>query len=156
MTRTARIANHLRQVYFGGNWSGSCLEENLASLSHQEATEVQGAHNSIATLVFHIDYYVRAQLDVLQLGVLTAHDRKSMACPPIRNESDWDALRSAALRNGEALSKSIENLPDVQLDEIFVEEKYGTYERNFLGLIEHCHYHLGQIALLRKLLRSEK
>lgn len=154
MTRTSRIANHLRQVFFGGNWSSSCLEEVLAPISFEKATQVVGSHNTIATLLFHIDYYVRAQLGVLHLGVLTAHDRESMACPPIRNESDWKTLISGAMRNAEALAKAIENLPDSQLDEIFVKDKYGTYERNFLGLIEHSHYHLGQIALLRKLLKN--
>lgn len=152
MTRTMRLAAHLRQVYFGGNWSASCLEDHLKDLPFDKATARKGDLNTIATLLYHIDYYVKAQLDVLQLGVLTAHDSKSMACPPIRSDSDWHMLRSSAMRNAEALAAKIENLPEDQLDEVFLEEKYGTYERNFLGLIEHCHYHLGQIALLRKLL----
>ncbi|HAI83731.1 MAG TPA: DUF1572 domain-containing protein, partial [Chitinophagaceae bacterium] len=30
----------------------------------------------------------------------------------------------------------------------------GTYYRNILGLIEHTHYHLGQIALIKKIIRN--
>ena len=35
-------------------------------------------------------------------------------------------------------------------------EKYGTYYRNFHGLIEHAHYHLGQIVLIKKLVAASK
>jgi hypothetical protein len=31
-----------------------------------------------------------------------------------------------------------------------VEEKYGSVLRNIMGVIEHTHYHLGQIVLLKK------
>ncbi|HBC04915.1 MAG TPA: DUF1572 domain-containing protein, partial [Aequorivita sp.] len=40
---------------------------------------------------------------------------------------------------------------DEKLNEIFADEKYGTYQRNIEGMIEHCYYHLGQISLLKKL-----
>ncbi|MGN6163930.1 MAG: hypothetical protein ACTHOF_05245 [Flavisolibacter sp.] len=43
-------------------------------------------------------------------------------------------------------------MADSKLDEIFVDEKYGTYYRNLQGIIEHTHYHLGQIVLIKKLL----
>jgi hypothetical protein len=32
----------------------------------------------------------------------------------------------------------------------FDDGKYGTVLRNILGLIEHTHYHLGQIVILKK------
>lgn len=35
----------------------------------------------------------------------------------------------------------------------FVNEKYGTYLRNIDGLIEHSYYHLGQITLIKKLIK---
>jgi len=46
----------------------------------------------------------------------------------------------------------IEQLPEAKLGEIFSEEKYGTYYRNIHGIIEHTHYHLGQIVLIKKIL----
>ena len=36
---------------------------------------------------------------------------------------------------------------------IFVDEKYGSYERNLDVMIEHCYYHLGQVMLIKKLFR---
>ena len=45
-------------------------------------------------------------------------------------------------------------LSDEQLNEGFVEEQYGNYFRNILGMNEHSYYHLGQIVLLKKLIRE--
>jgi len=43
-------------------------------------------------------------------------------------------------------------MPDKKLNEIFVNEKYGTYLRNIEAVIEHSYYHLGQIVLIKKLI----
>ena len=50
----------------------------------------------------------------------------------------------------------VEEIPDQQLDQFFVIEKYGSWHRNLMGLIEHAHYHLGQIVMLKKLVQSDK
>ena len=55
------------------------------------------------------------------------------------------------LNNSEQFAKYIEQMPDEKLDEIFVNEKYGTCLRNIEGVIEHSYYHLGQISLIKKL-----
>jgi len=43
-----------------------------------------------------------------------------------------------------------------KLDEAFVDVKYGSYQRNIEGVIEHSYYHLGQISLVRKMISEEK
>ena len=53
--------------------------------------------------------------------------------------------------DGEKFISLVEQLPDNKLDETFVHEKYGNYYRNLHGVIEHCHYHLGQIVLIKKI-----
>ncbi|OYW20322.1 MAG: hypothetical protein B7Z54_01475 [Sphingobacteriales bacterium 12-47-4] len=55
-----------------------------------------------------------------------------------------------------ALAKLIEQMPESQLNEIFREKKYSTYHRNLMGMIEHTHYHLGQMVLLRKWIESNE
>jgi len=47
-------------------------------------------------------------------------------------------------------------MPDSKINEVFVNEKYGTYLRNIDGMIEHCYYHLGQITLIKKLLQQKE
>ena len=47
------------------------------------------------------------------------------------------------------------NLTQEILKEEFVTEKYGNYEHNLVGLIEHSHYHFGQIVIIQKILRAK-
>ena len=56
----------------------------------------------------------------------------------------------------ELLINLTEQLPDKKWEEIFVQEKYGTYYRNLHGLIEHTHYHLGQIVITKKMILQQK
>ena len=46
----------------------------------------------------------------------------------------------------------IEQLQESKLWEDFSENKYGNYYRNICGIIEHIHYHLGQIVLIKKII----
>jgi hypothetical protein len=48
----------------------------------------------------------------------------------------------------------IEQLPEQRLWDDFSDQRYGNYYRNILGIIEHGHYHLGQIVLIRKLIQE--
>jgi len=41
------------------------------------------------------------------------------------------------------------------LTDDFTDEKYGTYQRNLIGILEHSYYHLGQIVLIKKLLKTQ-
>ena len=57
--------------------------------------------------------------------------------------------------DAETLANLIEQLPESRLWEDFSDNKYGNYYRNLHGIIEHCHYHLGQIVLIKKLLQQK-
>ncbi len=48
----------------------------------------------------------------------------------------------------------MENMTDEKLSEGFIDEKYGTYHRNIDVMIEHTYYHLGQIILIKKLIKK--
>lgn len=152
MNLTAQIAKHFRDVYFGGNWTSVNLKEALANVDWQQATTKVSSFNTIATLVYHMNYYVSAVQNVLQGEPLNAHDKYSFDHPPVLSQEDWEQLLAKTWRNAENFASLIEQLPESQLGETFVEEKYGNYYRNIHGLIEHIHYHLGQIVLIRKLL----
>jgi len=157
MTITTLIAKHLREVNFGGNWTVSNLRDNLSGITWQQATTKVHSFNTIATLVFHINYFVEAQIQVLKGKSLNAKDELSFDHPPIQSQQDWDAMVTKTLSEAEDLAKLIEQLPENKLNADFAEKKYGNYYRNLHGLIEHTHYHLGQIALIKKLvLQTEK
>jgi hypothetical protein len=151
MNLTPQIAKNLREVYAGGNWTGVNLKEHLKDVTWQQATAKVYSINTIAMLVFHINYYAGAMLKVLQGEPLNAHDKFSFDLPPIRNQEDWEKLVDKAFADAETLASLIEQLPDSKLEEDFEDKKYGNYYRNLTGVIEHTHYHLGQIVLVKKI-----
>ena len=155
MNFQSQIAKQFRAVYFGGNWTYVSFKEKLDGLTWQQATAKVHSFNTIAVLVYHINYYVEAVTKVLQGGTLDAHDKYSFGCPPIESQEDWERLVNKIFTNAENFALLIEQIPDAKFEEIFINEKYGNYYRNIHGIIEHNHYHLGQISLIRKLLLEE-
>jgi len=156
MTIFEQLAKHLRDVHFGGNWTCSNLKDNLDGLTWQEATTPIESFNTIAALVFHMNYFENAIISVLQGSPLTTSDKFSFDFPPINSKEDWEKLIMKSQSDAETLASLIEKLPENKLWEVFVHQKYGSYYRNIQGVIEHNHYHLGQIAMLRKLLSTGK
>ena len=149
---TAQIAKLFRAVLYGGNWTWSNLKDHLADVTWQQATTKVNSLNTIAALVFHMNYYVSAIIMVLQGNPLNASDKYSFDCPPITSKEDWDQLLNKTWADAETFATLVEQLPESMLWETFADEKYGNYYRNLHGVIEHMHYHLGQIVLIKKLL----
>ena len=156
MNLTAQIAKHFRDVHFGGNWTSVNLKDTLAAITWQQAITKVHAFNTIAALVYHMNYYVSAVLKVLQGEVLNASDKFSFDLPPIQSEADWNDLLNKTWTDAENFANQLEQLPESSFGEIFTNEKYGTYYRNMQGIIEHIHYHLGQIVVIKKLLTHDK
>jgi len=154
MTTPAQLAKHLKEVHTGGNWTWVNLKDTLDGITWQQAVAQVHGLNSIATLVFHINYFLDAVIPVFQEELLTSKDSESFSHPPIHSQEDWDNLVAGSFRSAEILTKLMEQLPDEKLWDTFVLEKYGNYFRNLLGIIEHTHYHLGQIAIIKKIVQA--
>jgi hypothetical protein len=93
-------------------------------------------------------------LEVLKGSDLNARDADSYKHPEIKTESDWKEFQEKMFADALQFVQYLENLPSDSMEATFVDPKYGTYFRNIHGLIEHAHYHLGQIVLIKKLYRS--
>jgi len=154
MNLVQQIAKHLQEVHFGGNWTSVNLKNVLSDIEWEQAITPVDSLNTIAGLVYHINYYVRAIRQVLEGGSLDSKDIYSFDLPPICSREDWEKLKAQTWSDVEKLTLLIEKMPGSKLEENFVEEKYGTYYRNLHGLIEHTHYHLGQMMLIKKLIRK--
>ena len=152
MSLTAQIANRFREVHFGGNWTSVNLKESMAGITWQHATTQVYSFNTIAKLVYHINYYVAAVLKVLQGEPLNASDKYSFDLSAINSQEDWENLLNKTWTDAENFANLIEQLPENKLWEDFSNNKYGNFYRNLHGIIEHTHYHLGQIVLIKKIL----
>lgn len=149
-TQPAIIADHIKQVYIGGNWTAVNLRDTLDGVGWEMATKKVESFHSIAELVYHMNYFVTVVLKVLYGEPLKGDDAVSFDCPPINSEADWKALQKKVFEEVEEFAVLVAALPEEQLWELIGDSKYGTYYRNLHGIIEHCHYHLGQIVLIKK------
>lgn len=154
MQVTQQIAKHLREVHQGKNWTWSFIQEHLNEVTWKQATTQVYDFNTIATLVNHMHFYIQNVIRVLEGGKLEGTDKDSFIYPPIQNEADWQAMLNRTYKDTEHLSTLIEKMPEKQLWENIAEEKYGNFYRNLHGIIEHTHYHLGQIVLIKKMLKQ--
>ncbi|SDC99073.1 DinB family protein [Niabella drilacis] len=146
------LAGQFREVHLTGDWvSTTSLKTQLEDLTWQQATNRIGAHNTIAALAFHLNYYIAGIIQVLQGGPLDIHDRYSFDAPAIRSAEDWDLLRSKLWADAEQFAALVEAMPASDLHLPFADEKYGSNYRNINAMIQHIYYHLGQITLLKKL-----
>lgn len=153
MSTSAIIAKHFRDVHFGGNWTWVNLRDTLKDITVEEALHQREGLNTIAMLAFHINYFVDAVLKVLEGGPLDAHDKFSFRHPPIDSAADWEMLLDKMWSDADRFAKLVEQLPEDRLHTDMADPKYGTWYRNLTGIIEHSHYHMGQIVILKKLLR---
>ncbi len=156
MNTPAQLAKHFREVHFGGNWTWSNMKDTLADVTWEQAVTKVHAFNTIATLVFHINYFVDVVLKVLEGGPLVGDDKLSFDHPPINGPEDWQQMLDKTWADATAFAQALERLPDHKLQQVFSDPKYGSYFRNMMGVIEHTHYHLGQIAIIKKLVQEGK
>lgn len=152
MILNKQIIQHFKAFYYGGNYAGVNLKDTLMGVTWEQATTKVGSLNTIAALVFHMNYYVTAVIDVLKGNPLNASDKFSYDLPSIQSHEDWVKLIHKVKADADELIILIEAMPESKLWETFEDEKYGNYYRNLTGIIEHNHYHLGQIVLIKKML----
>ncbi len=152
MSTSKQLARHFREVHFGSNMTGVSLKDALEGVTWQLATQKAEGFNTIALLTFHINYYIHGVIPVFEGGTLDIRDKYSFDMPEITSEADWNKLLDQFWSDAEKLASLIEQLPEDGVNEPFVQEKYGNYFRNILGIIEHTHYHMGQIVIIKKML----
>ena len=153
MTLTEQIAKHFREVHFGGNWTFSNLKDNLTDVTWEEAIKPVYSFNTIAQLVFHMNYFVDVALNVLEGSPLKGNDKLSFDLPPIQSGEDWEKLLNKTWADANNFANLVEKLPEHKLWEDFTDKKYENYYRNIQGIIEHLHYHLGQLVLIKKIVK---
>ncbi|PZU15356.1 MAG: DUF1572 domain-containing protein, partial [Chryseobacterium sp.] len=93
-------------------------------------------------------------VNVFEGGNLEIRDKYSFDLPPIESLEHWEELLNKLWNDSEKFANLLEQMPDSKMNEVFVDEKYGTYLRNIDGMIEHAYYHLGQVTLIKKILKN--
>lgn len=152
MTTSEQLANRLREVVLNGTWiANTNFKDQCEHLDWEIATKKIEPLNTISVLAQHVHYYIKGIKIVFTYGNLEIKDHYSFDFPSIESQTEWETFLNKFWNDTEKLAVFIEKLSEEQLNENFVDEKYGSYLRNLEGIIEHSYYHLGQIVLIKKI-----
>ncbi len=153
MSESAFLADRLARASIEGTWVGTPLVSTFADLSATEAAAypIANAH-SIHEIVAH----VAAWYEAVQQRLLGKHAEPEgdTDWPPVTDtsESAWKATQARLHEQRAHLVTTIRTL-DADALSALVPGKSFPVRAMLYGIIEHDHYHVGQIVMLRKLLR---
>ena len=157
MKNTSNLASRFREIILNGTWvANTNYKDQLSGLNYEIAITKFDSLNTISVLAQHIHYYINGVKNVFNGGNLEIKDSYSFNFSPIETQQEWELFLSKFWNDAVEFATLIEQMPEERLNQVFMEEKYGTYQRNIDGMIEHCYYHLGQIVLIKKLILKEK
>ena|SRR6185437_5523463 len=158
MSEAKRIAELYRSVYEGDKngeaWHGVALKPLLTGVTADQASRAPkpGTH-SILQLVLHIAYWEEVVLrrfngEVVDAPLNTPDDWPSNRKP---TDTEWKAALTRLEKSHAALRKAIESSSDDKLNQMVPKRDHDNYTL-LHGIIDHCVYHSGQIAGVKKLI----
>jgi uncharacterized damage-inducible protein DinB len=158
MSEAKRIAELYRSIYEGDKngeaWHGVALKPLLKDVSADQASRVpkSGGH-SILQLVLHIAYWEEVVLrrfkgEVVDVPLNTPEDWPSNRKP---TDAEWQAALARLDKSHACLRKAIESSSDDKLKQMVPKRDHDNYTL-LHGIIDHCVYHSGQIAAVKKML----
>jgi uncharacterized damage-inducible protein DinB len=156
MKITEFIAQHITEVHEGGNWTEVNIKDTLADVGYEEATTVtRASYNTVAALVHHLSFYNDVVIQRLSGNDPDISESNGFDMAEIKNENDWIQLKKRNTQSAQQLASAVREFPEGKIFELTV-TGHATHYKTLHGVIEHAHYHLGQIVLLKKLIRQTK
>jgi hypothetical protein len=157
-TRCDRSAEQLASTAEGEAWYGDSLREILLDVTANQARArpIPDAH-SIWELVLHLDAWVKffsAAIRGTAIPPWPAMSREQ-DFPLVTETTDaaWETCVGTLLRHHMELAEAIEHFGDERLESTVPGRSY-TFDRLFQSASLHAAYHAGQIALLKKMVRT--
>ena len=155
MHLTEAIAQHVLEVHEGNNWTEVDVAHTLQDVTLAEATTLTAASpNTIAALLHHLTFWNRVLVRRIQGIATEVGPANGFDVPTLRTHADWLALQADNLRSAHELAAAIRGFAEAKLTEAIM-PGYSSAYKNLQGSVEHIHYHLGQLVLLKKLVRSQ-
>jgi len=156
MTESKRMAALYRDVYEGAAdgeaWHGPALKPLLKGVSAEMASRTPnvGTH-SILQLVLHIAYWEEVVLRRFNGEIVEAPLNSPDDWPGNRklSDSEWQAVLTRLGKSHHAMQKAMDECPDEKLSQRVPKRDHDFYTL-LHGIIDHCVYHAGQIALVKK------
>jgi uncharacterized damage-inducible protein DinB len=135
----------------------ACVEDLSAELA---ARHIEGFPHSIGELVFHMNYWMDYELRRIRGERPAYPEHNSESFPSVRSSADaedWDRLRKRfefLLANFATLANSSPEEMRRQIETVHEGDKKvaGTLEDVLWQMVAHNSYHVGQIAMIRRML----
>jgi hypothetical protein len=152
MKITEAIAQHFYEVHYGKNWTDVAMKDVLKDIPWEQAIQKVDSVNTITVLVHHMNFYNMVVYDRCfgEQGQFEHEDSLSVS---IKNDEDWLQLQHHYFTNADKIHHHILLLDEEKLFTVRPGNQ-NTFYKNLHGLIEHIHYHLGQVSLLKKIILS--
>lgn len=154
MDEVRRIRLQLHLAVHGGAWHGPALTEILADLSSEEAScrPLPGVH-SAWEIALHVIAWIE-EVGARARGNTTELDRSAdWPVPPGTGPRAWPAVLDRLAMVDRGLQEVLEGMTEADLGRRVAGRGHDVHEM-LLGLLQHTAYHAGQVALLKKALRT--
>jgi len=146
------LATHLKEVYEGNNWTDVNIADTIKDVNWQQAQQsTSSSSNTIASLLHHLCYWNGIIMQRLKGSNPSIPEANGFNVGTFKNEEDWDVLKQRTHESFLQLAELIKSFPLDKLGEPYAPGK-SSYYKNFAGITEHAHYHLGQMVIIKKLL----
>jgi len=149
-----RIVQQFTASMEGNAWHGPAVFELLNDINDEEASQraLREAHN-IYEITAHIITWQKAGIRKIKGDTRKVTEQEDW---PVANDAtteQWAEIKNTLLTVYNELKNGLEIFPDERLSEI-VPDSEQTFYVFFHGIIQHNIYHAGQIAMLKKAIRT--
>jgi uncharacterized damage-inducible protein DinB len=150
MKETERIADQLKQAFYGEAWSGPSVKETLEGVTAEMAAKrpMPGAHS-----IWELTHHITAWVDIVRRRVEGEIVKVTLDVnfPPVgeTSEAAWQQALKQMEQAEADLRKTILGIAESRLEEPGIEGGDLVYVLAH-GAVQHSLYHAGQIMLLKK------
>ena len=150
------IIHQFKFVFDRSPWYGDSFMTKLSAITAKEAfVKPSPEIHSIYEVLQHVLAWRVYALHILEGDLdydIEVNSSKDWSKTPEESEQTWASLIADIKRNQAHLLRKLEEANDDLLSETVPRREF-TYDHMLQGIIHHDIYHLGQIALLKKLLK---
>ncbi len=152
MTEVDRIARLLEKTFHQQPWYGSSLMEVLKTVEPEIVQQHVGDAHSISELIAHMIAWRTFTTRRLQGDAQFEVDDRTNFPEALGWEESIDQLK----KSQDELLQAVKQFPPERLNELVPSNRFRyTYYTLLHGIIQHDVYHLGQIALLKKVIAGK-
>ncbi|MFL6298991.1 MAG: DinB family protein [Terriglobales bacterium] len=153
MTELKFIAEQLHKAFEGDPWHGPAVRDVLDGVSAEQAAAkpIPDAH-SIWELALHIAAWVEHSRHAIDGRPLPLQLDTPEDWPRISGTDGeaWKQTQANVFNSAKQMVRAIEKFPPERITDTVPGRSYD-FRQLFHGIVDHCIYHAGQIAVLKKI-----